>query len=105
MDADRKDELRLTAKRLREEAHELLEKAKAIVGQSAELTEGKPWPFTAECPDGHPSEQTQYDHLALSRLLRYGEPIALRCRQCGREWDASEGQRTVLDWALRNAQS
>lgn len=61
------------------------------------------WIFSATCPAGHLEPQEHYDGPALSRLLKTGEPIHLRCGHCGSSWIASDEQRSRIEWALRQA--
>ena len=61
------------------------------------------WSFSATCPAGHLEAQEHYDGATLSRLLKSGEPIHLRCARCASSWIASDEQRSRIDWALRQA--
>ena len=63
-------------------------------------TIGSPWPFSAMCPNGHFARQEGWDKEKLWAALRRNEPIRLHCIRCDNHWDASDVQKTALEFAL-----
>jgi hypothetical protein len=87
------------------EARLLVDAAKRIAEESAALLRARqqqPWPFVSTCPSGHDAEQDEFDRATLARRLVDGVEIRLRCKTCGRQWNAAPEQRERLLWAVRN---
>ena len=95
--------VRLTSKRLVEEARELLQKSRTLVNEASAITSAG-WTFTAKCAEGHEVVAPAYHRSVIIKQLQSRGALPLYCTVCDRYWNATEEQRAKLEWALRNTQ-
>jgi hypothetical protein len=60
------------------------------------------WSFSVRCPQGHHVTQDAFSRDVLGHCLVSDDPIRFYCIHCDEFWEADQGQRGVIGWALEN---